>query len=108
MHRAEVIDLESVSHTIRVQLKDICTGSYALLLHLPHLATQAIDVTILFTSLGLQRVVFEQELLKFMRRIKIRLLRLDRGRRCELKWHGTAMDGIDPRQEQTVMEVPSG
>jgi hypothetical protein len=60
---------------MRVKLKDaIDRGYYALLLHLPHLITQAIDVTILFAGLGFQWVVFEQELLKLMRRIEIRLL----------------------------------
>jgi hypothetical protein len=34
-------------------------GSYALFLHLAHLGTQAIDVTILLARLGLQWVVFE-------------------------------------------------
>ena len=60
---------------MRVKLKDkIYTGFYALLLHLPHLVTQAIDVTILFAGLSFQWVVFEQEFLKFMRSIEIRLL----------------------------------
>ena len=58
---------------MRVELKDEI-GSYALLLHLPHLVTQAIDVTILFASLRFQWVVFKQELLKFMGSIEIRLL----------------------------------
>lgn len=58
---------------MRVKLKDEI-GFYALLLHLPHLATQAIDVTILFASLRFQWVVFKQELLEFMRSIEIRLL----------------------------------
>jgi len=58
---------------MRVKLKDEI-GFYALLLHLPHLATQAIDVTIWFASLRFQWVVFEQELLKFMGSIEIRLL----------------------------------
>lgn len=69
---------------IRARLKNaIYTGFNALLLHLPHLVTKAIDITILFASLGLQWVVFKQELLKFMGRVEIRLLRLDTEWRCE-------------------------
>ena len=53
-------------------------SSYALLLHLPHLNTQAIDVTVLLAGLGFQWIVFKQKFLKFMRSIEIRLLRLMR------------------------------
>lgn len=58
-------------------------GSHALLLHLPHLGTQGIDVTILLAGLGFQWVVFKQEFLKFMRSVEISLLRLSTVRRRE-------------------------
>lgn len=81
-------------------------GSYALLLHLPHLGTQAIDVTVLLAGLGFQWIVFKQKFFEFMRRIEICLLRLNTRRREQSSMTKVG-SGINPRREQTETGVPS-
>lgn len=59
MHCTEIVDRESIFSAMSAVPGRNFQGSYALFLHLPHLGTQAIDVTILLAGLSFQWIVFK-------------------------------------------------
>ena len=89
------------------------TRNDVLLFHLPHLSAQTADVP-LFPLSRAQRVVLEQQLLKFVRRIKVRLLRLPgqrheyhtRRKRSEILTSGMngAICSLVSRVSQSIVE----